>query len=74
MLTNSLFALKPARSAAFDLLLEMARGCQDNFLEIQKLLMKHHSSGKSSFITRLENNLLPFYQSQVLAVSRKFVV
>ncbi|CAH3140586.1 unnamed protein product [Pocillopora meandrina] len=35
---------KPARSAAFDLLLEMARGCQDNFLEIQKLLMKHHSS------------------------------
>ncbi|PFX25818.1 Ubiquitin carboxyl-terminal hydrolase 34 [Stylophora pistillata] len=35
---------KLARGAAFDLLLEMARGCQDNFLELQKLLMKHHSS------------------------------
>ncbi|KAL9953976.1 hypothetical protein ACROYT_G041461 [Oculina patagonica] len=35
---------KLARSAAFDLLLEMARGCRENFLEIQKLLLKHHSS------------------------------
>ncbi|KAJ7390778.1 Ubiquitin carboxyl-terminal hydrolase 34 [Desmophyllum pertusum] len=35
---------KLARSAAFDLLLEMARGCQENFLEVQKLLLKHHSS------------------------------
>lgn len=38
---------KLARSAAFDLLLEMARGCKDNYLELQRLLLKHHiSDGK----------------------------
>ena len=42
---NDSFLFQLARSAAFDLLLEMARGCQENFLEVQKLLLKHHSSG-----------------------------
>lgn len=35
-----------ARNAAFDLLMEMARGCKDNYLELQKLLLRHHISGK----------------------------
>lgn len=35
-----------ARNAAFDLLIEMARGCKENYLELQKLLLRHHISGK----------------------------
>ena len=35
-----------ARNAAFDLLMEMARGCKENYLELQKLLLRHHISGK----------------------------
>ncbi|EDO36756.1 predicted protein, partial [Nematostella vectensis] len=43
--------LKSARSAAYDLLLEMAKDCNENFCELQKLLMTHHrpASKKHSY-------------------------
>lgn len=40
-------SLQSARSAAYDLLLEMAKESKENFLELQKLLMKHHRPGNS---------------------------
>ncbi|XP_048585971.1 ubiquitin carboxyl-terminal hydrolase 34 isoform X2 [Nematostella vectensis] len=43
--------LKSARSAAYDLLLEMAKDCNENFCELQKLLMTHHRPGLPQLTT-----------------------
>ena len=39
--------IQSSRLAAFDLLLDLTRDSEKNFTELQNLLLKHHSSGKS---------------------------
>lgn len=39
---------KSARQAAFELLLQLVSGCKDSYLELQSLLLRHHSLNKKT--------------------------